>query len=54
MPYSEDDLVRDLRATDYTNDALRQAIFFIVVIASILASWVFVWLVASTVVEICK
>ena len=51
--YDIDDVVRDLRRTDYTNDAVRQVIFYIVVIASVLASWWFVWLVAQAVVSIC-
>ena len=51
--YGIDDVVRDLRRTDYANDAVRQVIFFAVVIASILASWYFVWLVAQAVVNIC-
>ena len=51
--YDIDEVVRDLRRTSYTNDAVRQVIFFAVVIASILASWYFAWLVAQAVVAIC-
>ena len=37
-----------------SDDLVRQVIFFVVVIAIILASWYFVYLVASAVVAICK
>ena len=49
-----DDVINDLRRTSYMNDAPRQVILFIIVIVSILASWVFVYLVASAVAAILK
>jgi hypothetical protein len=52
--YDIDEVVRDLRRTSYTNDAVRQVILWIIILSSIAASWYFVYLVASAVVAICK
>ena len=54
MSYTEEDMLKELRRTSYTNDAPRQAILWIIIPASIAASWYFVYLVASAVVAIYK
>ena len=53
MSYTEEDMLNELRRTDYTNDAVRQAILWIIILSCIAASWYFVYLVASAVVAIC-
>ena len=54
MSYTEQDMLKELRRTSYMNDAPRQVILWVIILSSILASWYFVYLVASAVVEICK
>ena len=49
-----EDILKELRRTSYTNDAVRQVILWIIILSSIAASWYFVYLVASAVVAICK